>query len=116
MIPLDFLRDLQTSYLPDSCTIQRGTEGTPTGDGTPEDWADLATVACRVSPLASSSNEALGGAQAIQAVSLWTIWLPALTDVSVEDRIVYSSRTFEVARVGARSFETVREVIAREVS
>lgn len=115
-LPLAYLRTLQTTYLPDSCVIQRATDGTPTGDGTPATWGDLATVACRVSPLASGSNEAVGGAQALQAVNQWTIWLPALTDVTVEDRIVYGSRTFEIARVGARSYETVREVIAREVT
>jgi head-tail adaptor len=115
VIPLDMLRDIQSSYLPDTCVIQRATE-TSTGDGTSQSWADLATVACRVSPLASSASEGMGGAAALAAVSLWTIWLPALTDVTVEDRIVYSGRTFEVARVGARSFETVREVIARQVT
>ena len=114
-IPLEYLRSIQNAYLPDSCVIQRGTE-TSTGDGTSVVWADLATVACRVSPLASGANEMLAGGAAIAAVNQWTIWLPALTDVTVKDRIVYSGRTFELSRVGARSYETVREVIAREIS
>lgn len=114
-LPLAFLRTVQTTYLPDTCTISRATDGTPTGDGTPATWATVATVACRVSPLASSATESIGGGQALRSESMWTIWLPALTDVTVEDRIVYGSRTFEIARVGARSYETVREVIAREI-
>ena len=115
MIPLEFLRGIQETYLPDTAVIQRATE-TSTGDGTSQSWATHLTVDCRVSPLASSATENLGGGGALAAVSLWTIWLPALTDVTVEDRIVVGSRTFEIARVGARSYETVREVIAREVA
>jgi head-tail adaptor len=116
-IPLAFLRDLQNAYLPDTCTIQRGTEGTPTGDGTPVTWADFATgVACRVSIASQTGTEGLGGGDGLRAVNDWTIWLPALQDVTVKDRIVYSGRTFEIARVGARSYETVRECICREVT
>lgn len=116
MIPVEFLRGIQAQYLPDVCTIQRVTE-TSTGDGVSSSWAThLAGVACRVSPLAASANESLGAAGGLQAVAQWTVWLPALTDVTVRDRIVYGSRTFEVARVGERSFETVRECICREVT
>ncbi len=116
-LPLDFLRTIQTTYLPDTCTIQRATAGTPTGDGTPATWGTLASgVACRVSPLASSASEGLGGGNMLQAVSMWTIWLPYGQDVTTKDRLVYDGRTFEIARVGARSYETVREVIAREIT
>lgn len=117
-LPLDFLRDLQAQFLPDSCSILRGTE-TSTGDGSSMDWNTpgvIATVACRVSPLAASANESMGAAGGLQAVAQWTVWLPAQTDVTVEDRIVYGARTFEIARVGARSFETARELICREIT
>ena len=115
-LPLDFLRDLQTAYLPDTCVIQRGTAGTPSGDGTPVTWTNLATVACRVSIASQTGTEGLGGGDGLRAVNTWTIWLPALTDVTVQDRIVYGARTFEIVRVGARSYETVRECICREVT
>jgi hypothetical protein len=118
MIPLDFLRALSSGpfAMPDTCTIQRYTE-TVTGDGTSQSWTDLATgVACRVSPLASGASEALGADASLQAVAQWTIRVPALTDVTVRDRIVYGSRTFEVARVGAKSYETDRELICREAT
>lgn len=116
MIPVDFLRGIQAQYLPDTCTIQRVTE-TSTGDGVSSSWAThLAAVACRVSPLAASASEALGADSSLQAVAQWTVWLPALTDVTVEDRIVFQTRVFEVVRVGARSYETVRECICREVT
>lgn len=116
MIPVDFLRSLSDQFLPDVCSIQRGTD-TVSGDGTSTAWADVATgVACRVSPLASGANEALGAGQAIQAVAQWTIWLPAGTAVTVKDRIIVGSRTFEVSRVGARSYEVSRECICREIT
>lgn len=114
-LPLDALRAVSNAFLPDLCSIQRYTE-TVTGDGTTQTWADAATgVVCRVSPLASGAGEALGADASLQAVAQWTVWLPALTDVSVRDRVVFQGRTFEVARVGARSFEVVRELICREI-
>lgn len=116
MVPVDFLRSLSNQFLPDTATIQRYTE-TTTGDGTSQSWSDLATgIACRVSPLASSASEALGADASLQAVAQWTVWVPAGQDVTVRDRIVYAGRTFEVARVGARSYETARELICREVT
>ena len=116
-IPLDGLRAIASGSfaLPDSCSLRRGTE-TYTGDGTTTVWADLATgVPCRVSPLASGASESLGADQSLQAVAQWTIWIPAGTDVTVKDRVVYGARTFEVARTGARSYEVARELICREV-
>lgn len=115
MIPVGYLRSLSDQFLPDTCTIQQGTE-TASGDGTSTSWTTKqADVPCRVSPLASSAIESLGGQGAMTAVAQWTVWLPAGTDVTVRDRIAYQGRTFEVARVGARSFEVSREVLCREV-
>lgn len=117
-IPLAGLRALAsgTFALPDTATIQRYTE-TVTGDGTSQSWADLATgVACRVSPLSAGASEQLGADASLQAVAQWTIWLPAGQDVTVRDRVVFQTRVFEVARVGARSYEVVRECICREVT
>lgn len=114
MVPVDFLRALSNQYLPDTCAIQRYTE-TSSGDGTSQSWSTLASgVACRVSPLASGANEALGADQSMQAVAQWVVRLPVGQDVTVKDRIVYGSRTFEVARVGARSYEVSRECLCRE--
>jgi hypothetical protein len=116
-IPLGGLRALASGSfaLPDTCSIQRYTE-TSTGEGTAQTWANhLTGVACRVSPLASGASEMLGADASLQAVAQWTVWVPALTDVTVRDRVVYGSRTFEVARVGARSYEVARELICREV-
>lgn len=115
MIPLDFLRSLSEQFLPDTCSVMRNTP-TQSGDGASESWASVATVACRVSPLASGSTENVGADESIRAVNQWTIWLPYGTDVTVADRIGYGSRTFEIGRVGTRSYETVRELICRELT
>ena len=115
-VPVDYLRSLSNQFLPDTCTISRVTE-TPSGDGTSSSWSNVATgVACRVSPLASGANENLSADQSIAAVSQWTIWLPAGQDVTVKDRIVVQSRVFEVARVGNRSYEVIRECLCREIT
>lgn len=114
-VPVAYLRSLSNQYLPDLCSIQRVTE-TSTGDGTTSSWSTVASgIACRVSPLASGANEAIGADQSMTAVSQWTVWLPAGTDVTVKDRIVVSGRTFEVARVGERSYEVIRECLCREI-
>lgn len=115
-IPVDFLRSLSAGYLPDTATIQRNTP-TYSGDGSADSWATVATVACRVSPAGiGGGSEEVGGSGGLDSITLWTIWLPALTDVLVTDRLVVGSRTFEVNRVGARSYEVVRECICREVT
>lgn len=115
MVPLDFLRSLSEQFLPDTCSVLRAT-ATQSGDGASESWAAVSTVSCRVSPLASGSNETTGADESIRAVNQWAVWLPAGTDVTVADRIGYGSRTFEIGRVGARSFETVRECVCRELT
>lgn len=118
-IPLDSLRGLQGRFLPSLAAVARYTE-TATADGTEQTWSMIASnVPCRVSPLAAAAIEALAGAGGITAVSQWTIWLPAATDVTERDRITVAppdSRTFEVSRVGIRSYETARECICRLVT
>jgi Phage head-tail joining protein len=110
------LRARQNAFLPDRAAIQRYVT-VESGDGGQAVWSDVLTdVPCRVSPLASGVSEAIGAAAGIAAVSQWTIWLVAETDVTERDRIVVGARTFEAQRVGARSYETVREVICQLLS
>jgi hypothetical protein len=103
-LPIDMLRTLQGQFQRDTCSVSRGTE-TVTGDGTAVTWAAIAT----------GTGETLGADASLQSVAQWTVWVPAGTDATVKDRIVFGARTFEIARVGARSYETVRELICREV-
>jgi hypothetical protein len=50
------------------------------------------------------------------ATSVWTLTLPALTDVRVADHLAVGTRTFEVAGVLARSEEIARRVVCREIA
>jgi head-tail adaptor len=116
MISLGRLRRLSNRALPDSADVVRYM-ATNTADGVVQDWQPIATgVPCRVSPIGSGATETIGSAEQVQAINQWTVWLPAETDVTVLDRIVVGSRTFEVGRVGARSYETVRECVTKEVN
>lgn len=113
-IPLDALRRTSLLFLPQRCSVQRYTE-TNTPDGVEHAWTNIASgVPCRVSPRARTALErAAEGVE--RAVSEWTVWLPAGTDVTVRDRLAIDppdGRTFEAERVGTRSYEVAREILA----
>jgi head-tail adaptor len=115
-LPLDWLRSLQNGFLPDVCAVSRYVE-TNTADGVVQDWQTVASgLPCRISSRTSAASEGAGGAAQTRAVSDWLIWLPALTDVTVRDRLVVGARTFEVARVVGESYETARACSCSEVT
>jgi Family of unknown function (DUF6093) len=114
---LDYLRTVADAFLPDTCSIVRGTT-TSGSAGVSTVWAPIATgVPCRVSPGGPGSESAGTTEGVMRAVSDWTVWLPALTDVTTRDRVVIvggdrvDGRTFEVTRVGERSYEAARECL-----
>jgi len=110
------LRRISERFLPDLCDVSRYVEQN-TADGLVQDWSTIATgVACRISPIGSSGNEQVEASAQIAAINQWVVWLPAGTDVTVRDRIVSGARTFEIQRVGARSYEVIRETVCREVT
>jgi hypothetical protein len=115
---MGWLRGISDAFLPDTATISRYTESN-TADGVVQDWQVVATgVPCRVSPSGTTAAETAGSTtNVLRGVSDWVIWLPALTDVNDRDRITVTgadrpdARTFEVHRVGERSYEASRELI-----
>jgi SPP1 family predicted phage head-tail adaptor len=108
------MRAAQNAALPDTCVIRRVTLTPDSYGGHTEEWNDIATVACRVAPSGHSPQEQVI-AERMSATSTWTLTLPADTDVTAADRLVVGARTFEVAAVLARSFETARRVVCTEV-
>lgn len=115
-LPLDFLRSVSEAFLPQTCSVSRYTE-TNTPDGVEEAWATVATgIRCRVSPRAATAAENVGSSGSLSlAVSDWVVWLPYATDVTARDRLIVDApdgRTFEVSRVGERSYEVARECLA----
>lgn len=112
-LPLDSLRATAERFLPDTASIQRATV-VSTGDGQATEWATVATVACRVSPLGNAAREALvaGG---IQADAQYVVTVPVGTDVTSADRLVVGSRTFEVVEPSERSYAVSLRLICREL-
>jgi head-tail adaptor len=113
---LDWLRGLQEDNLPDACDISRYTESN-TADGITQAWTTVAAgVPCRISSRTVSASEATGAGGQLRALGDWRIWLPALTDVTVKDRLAVGPRTFEVERVEGESNETARACSCTEVT
>jgi hypothetical protein len=113
---LDWLRGLQDANLPDACDISRYTE-TNTADGVTQGWATVSTgIPCRISSRTLAATEGTGAGAQTRALSDWLVWLPALTDVTVKDRLVVGARTFEVERVAGESLETARACSCSEVT
>ncbi len=99
---------------PDTAQIQRRTLTPDGAGGHAESWNTVATVACRIAPSGLSPQEQVI-AERLTATSIWTITLPALTDVRPADRLLVGARTFEVVGVLARSEEIARRVVCVEV-
>jgi hypothetical protein len=121
-LPLPWLRSLQESCLPDVADLLRYTE-TNTADGVEQGWATVASgIPCRVSTRGRSAvGERLLAGVGIQAQTEWTLWFPAGSDVDERDRVTVTGsdrpdgRTFEVSRVGERTYESVRELLCQLV-
>lgn len=107
--------------LPDTCVILRPTAGTSDGAGgyIGGTVSAAGTVACRIAPSGlpgsgMATEPSVAGQQG--QVTLWTISLPALTDVRSTDRIQSGSVTYEITGVaGPRSNELARRVFAKAV-
>lgn len=104
--------------LPDTCEIVRNDPEPDGAGGETDDWGTVATVACRISPLARSDRLAeLEVAARITAIDAWEITLPAGTDVTALDRLLSGGRTFEVTSVLVpRSWEIGSRVLAQEIT
>lgn len=109
------MRTALEASLPDSATIRRNTQTSDSAGGKTDSWADLATVACRVSPSGRAPEERVI-AERIGSVGLWTVTLPALTGITARDRLLIGTRTLEVvALLAPRSWELCRRVVCSEV-
>jgi hypothetical protein len=122
-LPMDFLRAVAESFLPDLADVSRYTE-VSTSDGMTQTWATVLTdVPCRVSPRASTATEGLAaGGAVVRALSTWVVVVPWTTGVTGRDRVIVhgsdrtDERTFEVLRVGERSYEASRELLCELVT
>lgn len=112
------MRDTLEDTLPDVCVIQRRSLTTDSQGGRTESWVAAGTVDCRLSPLSAGqgANEATRGDR-IAGDEDWVITMPALTDVTVRDRLVVGSVTYEpVGLRAARSWEMSRRAVCKRIT
>lgn len=109
------MRATLTECLPDIAEVQRLTRVSDGMGGFTETWATVATVPCRLAPSGNTPVEQVVAERVTDRV-LWTITLPAQTDVTATDRVVVGARTFEVVGVlSPRSNELCTRLVAVEV-
>lgn len=115
-LPMPYLRSVAEAFMPDLADVARYVE-TSTSDGISQAWTTIATgLACSIWPSGAAAAEGLGAATGLRAISTWTVRLPALTDVTVRDRIIVGDgRVFEIQRVDARTYEAARDCICELV-
>ena len=101
------LRSVADNYLPDTCTIQ--TKATTAGamGGIVEAYTNTYTnVACRLDP--KSGGEAVINFT-VEGNTVWMLNIPYDQAIAVTDRVVHSSKTYEVKRVvDTNSYVTIR--------
>jgi len=107
------MRSTLNDSLPDTAQVRRKSLTSDGAGGYTESWSTVAAVACRVAPSGQSPQERVI-AERLTATAIWTVTLPAGTDVRPADRIVVGSRAFEVVGVLARSYELARRVVCTE--
>lgn len=109
------MREVAERTMVDSCAIRRQVEASDGQGGTTATWSTVATVACRVAPVGRTPAERTVAEQ-VQADTLWTVTLPAETDVRPSDRIVSDERTYHVVKALHRTYEIERRVICEKSS
>lgn len=110
---LDNARADFEALLPDEATIQRLTRISDGAGGYTDQWADLATVGCRIAPVGGGETGRPGGRIADATTHVLTI--PAGQDVTESDRVVVAGRAYDVTMVRERGgWELARRVELKE--
>ena len=101
------MRAVADDYLPDTCTIQTKSTSAGAMGGISETFASTYTnVACRLDPK--------GGGEGvvnftIEGNTVWMLNIPYNQAITVADRVIHSSKTYEVKRVvDTNSYVTIR--------
>lgn len=105
------MRTLADDFFPDTCTIQTNTETTGALGGVAHSWANTYTdVACRLDPQ-NFGSEGVNDA-ALEGKSMFVLNIPYDQAISIEDRVIHSSKTCEVASVwDTHSYSTIRRAV-----
>lgn len=105
------LRGVADDFLPDTCTIQTKTTTTGAMGGIAETYADTyPNVYCRLDP-AGAGDEAVVNFTT-EGKSTWYLNIKHDQAITIADRVVHDSQTYEVARVmDTNSYRTIRRAI-----
>lgn len=105
------MRALADDFFPDTCTIQTATESVDATGSPTVSWANTYTsVACRLDPI-GNEGEVVNNL-ALQGRSGWMLNIPYGQAISIEDRVIHSSLTYEVMRVwDTHSYSTIRRAV-----
>lgn len=118
---LDAMRATAEQALPGTAVIRRLTRDSDGGGGFTETWTDVATVACRIAPLAGGeriTSSARGSTVGERVVDETTnvVTLPATADVTEKDRLVIDGRTYDVALIRRYSQPVTLRVEVKETA
>ena len=115
MITSAELASMQTTQaltLTETATVSRKSSTSDGMGGYADTWATAITTTCRISPAGNKDIAILGGH--LMEGAVFKVTLPALTAVTVADRIVVGGRSFEVLAISAHTVETARVCICVE--
>jgi SPP1 family predicted phage head-tail adaptor len=108
------MRNAVATTLPGTVIISRSTQGSDGMGGVTDTWANVGTVAARVSP-AGAGIEMIAGGEFVAATG-WVITVPVGTSVTERDRIIYDGQTYEITRTSTpRSYATCIRLDCNEV-
>lgn len=106
------MRATAQTALPDTVRVQRRTKTSDNAGGYTETWADVVTVAGRLTSVQDEEREAGGQ---IRRSARPVVVVPNGTDVRNADRLVIGSRTFYVTGVAeGGAWEVERQVLVEE--
>lgn len=111
-------REQAEASMTDDCTVRRPTEARGTAGGVTQTWADVATLKCRVR---SGSGTGTGAREQLLAgrltpIAVFTVFVPAGSDLQTKDRIEWNGRTLEVHGVIANTNAPSLACVCTEVA
>lgn len=109
------MRDQAERLLTDTCDVLRFTTVSDSEGGWTDTWAThLSGVPCRVAPTGLTPNERII-AEKFAAERVYSVTLPAETDVTERDRVVWESTTFGVKSSALATNQILLRLIVEQV-
>jgi hypothetical protein len=112
------MRAIADDFFPDTCTIQTFTPSVGSAGGASGTYANTYTgVACRVDPAQNVAGGETIVNEALEGRSMWVLNIPYDQAISISDRVIHSSVTYEVRSVwDTHSYSTIRRASLTRVN